>query len=217
MAITGEPTNLQIIPAHCGLIFLDITARGRATHGSMPDQGVNAIDRIYSFVDGVRRIVASYPAHPLVGPASLNLGIMCGGDRPNRVPDRCTASVDIRLVPPMTVTELLNRINDYRTQWGTEIECRVSKQGSPLNTSPDSPLIGAVSCACKRIRHEKPAITGWRAWTETESFQSRLGIDAIVFGPGDLMQAHSADEFVDLAQVCDAAGVYAETAISLLR
>lgn len=214
MAVVGEATSMEIVRTHCGLIFLDIVTHGKSTHGSIPMEGINAIDRMYALVEGLRALVAGYPTHPLVGPASLNLGIIRAGDRPNRVPDRCEASIDIRLVPPMTVEETLSRIEAFFSDW-PDAEYKITKKGEPLDTPEDSPLIKAILQAAKQVGF-KPPVVGWRGWTEAESFQSGLGIDAVVLGPGELKTAHSADEFVDLADVQQAANVYAEIAANIL-
>lgn len=216
MVITGEPTNLQMVPTHCGLLILEITTYGKSTHGSIPMQGVNAIDRMFELISGLRKVATEYPSHPLIGPGTMNLGIIKGGDRPNRVPDRCEAAVDIRLVPPMTVKELLNRIRQYFDDWKGKADYNIAKQGEPLNTPHDSNLVCALASAGEKILGHAPEIVGWRGWTDAESFQTGIGVDAVVFGPGKLEQAHSANEYVDLEQVCLAARIYAEVTTRLL-
>jgi len=216
MAVTGEPTSLEIVPTHCGLVFLDIVTHGKSAHGCHPSEGINAIDRMYELVAGLRAAVTDFPAHPLVGPPTLNLGIMKGGDRPNRVPDRCEASVDIRLVPPMTLGQVLAKIENYFADRHGEVEYRVTKQGQPLDTPLDSPLVRALTEAVETMLGRTPRIASWRGWTEAESFRTGLGIDAVVFGPGALVQAHSADEFVELEQVHRAARIYADAVLSTL-
>jgi succinyl-diaminopimelate desuccinylase len=216
MAIIGEPTSLEIVPTHSGLIFLDIVTFGKATHGSIPMEGINAIDRMNELVSGLRALLGEYPAHPLLGPPSLNLGMIQAGDRPNRVPDRCEASVDIRIVPPMTVQPVLDRIDAYFGEWHGKAEYEVTKSKPTLDTPHDSPVIGALISAGQVVRGTAPKIVGWRGWTDAESFRTGLGIDAVVFGAGSLSQAHSSDEFVELAEVLDASRVYAQTALDLL-
>lgn len=217
MAITGEGSELHIVPAHCGLVFLEIVTHGKATHGSLPMLGVNAIDLMYQLVKELREAVTNFPPHPKVGPPTLNLGILRGGDRPNRVPDRCEASVDIRLVPPMTVEWVLGRVREVFDRWSDRAEYKVIKQGGALDTPLDSPLIKTIADVTQRVTGRSMAdVVGWRGWTEAEAFQSGLGIDAVVFGPGELIRAHSANEFVSLAQVHLAARLYAEVALEIL-
>lgn len=216
MAIIGEPTNLEIVPTHCGLMFLQLVTHGKATHGSMPMEGVNAIDLMFEVVSGLKALIGEYPAHPLLGPTSLNLGIIRAGDRANRVPDRCEASVDIRIVPPMTCEEVLDRIEGYFCGWEGRAEHVVAKKVQPLDTPRDSPLVRALASSGEVVLGRRPGIASWRGWTEAESFRTLLGIDAVVFGAGSLTAAHSSDESVALDEVISAARVYAECAVRML-
>ena len=217
MAIIGEPTSLEIVPTHCGIIFLSLVTHGKATHGSMPMEGVNAIDLMFEVVSGLRALIGEYPAHPLLGPTSLNLGIIRAGDRANRVPDRCEASVDIRIVPPMRCEAVLDRIEGYFDDWRGKAEYAVAKKVEPLDTPHDSPLVHALGSAGEEVLGRRPGIASWRGWTEAESFRTALGIDAVVFGAGSLKAAHSSDESVALDEVISAARVYAECALRILR
>jgi acetylornithine deacetylase/succinyl-diaminopimelate desuccinylase-like protein len=179
--------------------------------------GVNAIEMMCELVDGLRTVVTDYPSHELIGPPSLNLGMLQGGDRPNRVPDRCEASVDIRVVPPMTVEEILEKIARFFDGWKGRAEYVVAKQGNPLNTPLDSILLDALRSTTEAVCGAPSNTVGWRGWTEAEPFQTILGADAAVLGAGSLKQAHSANEFVDLEQVKKAARIYVETARLILR
>lgn len=215
-ALVGEPTSLDIVPTHCGLVFLDIVTHGKATHGCVPLAGVNAIEKMYKLVGELREFLTDHPPHPSLGPPTLNLGIMKGGDRPNRVPDRCEASVDFRLVPPMTLTQVLAKIENYFGKRSDRAEYKITKQCATLDTLPDSPLVKAVQAATRSVLDEASPIVGWRGWTDAESFQTGLGIDALVLGPGEMARAHSANEFVELTQVRQAARIYAETALAVV-
>ncbi|MHB1001534.1 MAG: M20 family metallopeptidase [Armatimonadota bacterium] len=216
MAITGEPTGLDIVRAHCGVMFLDIITHGKSAHGSSPGFGENAIALMNEVVYGLLPVVEAYPPHPLIGLPSLNLGMINAGDRPNRVPDRCEASVDIRIVPPMTVNSMLENIDAYFEQWGDRASYTVSRYGNTLDTRDDSPLIAALSSGREKVHGVTPSVIGWRGWTEAESFSTLLDVDAVVLGPGSLDQAHSADEYVELDQVRLAAQIYAEAALKII-
>lgn len=218
MAIVGEGTDLRIVPTHCGLVFLEVVTHGKATHGALPMEGINAIEQMFRLVTELREAVTDHQPHPKVGPPTLNLGILRGGDRPNRVPDRCEASLDIRLVPPMTVEWVLGRVREVFDRWGDKAEYKIIKRGGALDTPLDSPLIQSIRSVLDRVvgRSDEETV-GWRGWTEAEAFQSGLGIDAVVFGPGELIRAHSANEYVSLEKVHLAARLYAEIALELFR
>jgi len=210
--IVGEPTELNVLAAHAGLVFFELEARGRSAHGATPEQGRNAIEVMIAFIVELRSRVTDWPAHPVLGAPSFNLGALGGGDRANRVPDRCTAAVDVRLVPPATTDDIAERaqvlLRDPRWEG---ITARVVKYGGPLDTPAQAPAVRALRDAARAIGREV-GITSWRAWTEAEPFQARLGVDAVVFGPGSLAQAHTDNEYVELEQVRAAAQVYLEAA-----
>jgi succinyl-diaminopimelate desuccinylase len=146
----------------------------------------------------------------------MNLGIINGGDRPNRVPDECRACIDIRLVPPMTIQGILEKVDTCIAGFDGQAEYRVLRTHGALDTPPDAALVQQVTETGKKVCGKPLSINGWRGWTEAESFASRLGVPAVVMGPGALKQAHSSDEFVEMEQVQAAARIYAEAALRIL-
>jgi succinyl-diaminopimelate desuccinylase len=214
-AIIGEPSQLQVLTSHAGLVFFEIEAAGKSAHGSSPDLGDNAIEKMVAFVGELRRVTTDWPAHPIIGEPSFNLGVICGGDRANRVPDRCTAAVDVRLVPPATTDDVAERAEALLgdAKW-RGVGVRMVKYGGPLDTAADAPSVRALQSAARDIGREA-GTASWRAWTEAEVFQSALGIDAVVFGPGSLAEAHTDHEYVEVADVQAAAQIYLGAALEL--
>lgn len=217
MAIVGEPSSLQIMPVHTGLVFLEVTTFGTSAHGAIPWAGNNAIERMMELVADLKQVVMDGSSHPLAGTPSLNLGRIQAGDRPNRVPNRCEASVDIRFVAPMKVEEMLSKIETFFAARKGSAEYRVTKCGGTLDTAMSSRLASAMIDGVTQVLGIKPGQpAAMRGWTEADIFQSRLGIDAVVFGPGGLGQAHSANEFVNMQEVYQAARIYEATVRALL-
>jgi succinyl-diaminopimelate desuccinylase len=213
--VVGEPTELNVLSAHAGLVFFELEAVGRAAHGSTPERGENAIEKMLAFITELRERMTDWPRHDLIGDPSFNLGVLCGGDRANRVPERCTAAVDVRLVPPATADDIAERAQSLlRDSRWRSISAKIVKYGGPLNTDPRAPAVRALVAAAQAIGRSA-AVTSWRAWTEAEPFQSRLAIDAVVLGPGSLAQAHSATEYVEVEQVAAAAQIYLHAARAL--
>ncbi len=212
-AIVGEPTNLDIVHAHSGILFLTLTATGTSAHGSTPALGQNAIWRMTDLVREISGVVTSFSPHPTVGPPSLNLGEIRAGDRPNRVPDTCVAKADIRVVPPADVSRVICEVEKVLAGKGWA-SYEIERRWEPLDTPVDSTLVKAVLLAGETIGI-KPKLVGWRGATEAEPFSTRLGAQAIVMGPGDLTQAHSGDEFVSISQTRKAVRLYAESVLQL--
>ena len=214
--IVGEPTNLNVVRVHCGLLFLKLTTSGVAAHGCSPSVGVNA-DR----ADGrasrgaARRQSRRSQRTRSVNGASLNLGEIHAGDRPNRVPNLCQARIDIRFPPPVTIAGILEAVRRViePKEWASfEIE----KSGEAPETPAESPLVQAILTSARELGVESRP-TGLRCWTEAESFRTGLGIDAVVCGPGNLEQAHTSDEFVSISRTHAAASLYARAVARLLE
>jgi len=216
-AVVAEPTGLDVVNCHAGAVFLEITATGRAFHGSQPERGDNAIEKLWAFVQALRARALDQAAHPVIGAPSFNLGALHGGDRANRVPNRAVAQVDLRVIPPVGGAELLRRAQDLAAQprW-SGIRLRVAKYADPLDTPADSPLVRTIRRVASEVRGEPCETVGWRAWTEAAPFRTALGADAVVFGPGNLEQAHSTDEYIEIGQLLLGAQAYAAIASNLL-
>lgn len=214
-AIVGEPSNLDIVSTHNGIMWLTLTAKGVAAHGSAPWVGVNAIERMMEVVEELKAAVGLFPPNPVTGPNSLNLGIIKGGDLPNRVPEHCEAIVDIRVVPPNKLAEVRDALQPVLDShdW---LSYKGGKAREGLDTPESSPLIQAVMASARELGRE-PKVIGGRGWTEAESFRTMLGIDAIVCGPGSMQQAHSSREFVSISETQQAAELYVRAIERLLE
>lgn len=213
-AIVGEPTNMDIVCSHAGIVFLSLVTHGVSAHGSTPGNGTNAIALMLQLVDEIGTAVSRFSPHARIGAPSINLGEIRAGDRPNRVPHRCESRIDIRLVPPARVSDVLDAVKDIveANRWGSfEIE----KLGEPLDTPENSPLVSGIQSAAEAIGH-RSAVSGWRGWTEAEPFRTVLGVDAVVLGPGDLKHAHSSGECVSLSQTGLAARLYADAVMRII-
>src|SRR5262249_32947910 len=101
--IVAEPTNLNVVVAHKGMVRWRCHTTGRAAHSSQPELGENAIFRMATVLGALERyqreIVGTLANHPLCGRPTLNVGVISGGMSVNTVPDRSTIEIDRRLVP----------------------------------------------------------------------------------------------------------------------
>lgn len=207
-AIVGEPTGLNIVSAHNGLLFLKLTTLGKSAHGCHPTVGINAVERMMSLLEELRGAVMVFSEHPLLGGPSLNLGEIHAGDRPNRVPDKCVARIDIRFPPPATNEQALAAARKVIEQYDWA-SYEIEKRGETLDTPADSPLVKAILQSAQATGIEC-GIGGLRGWTEAEPFHTMLGIDSVVLGPGDVKLAHSSRECVSISETQRAAAFYAD-------
>ncbi len=213
-AIVGEPTGLAPVIAHSGLVFLDLIAKGTGGHGSSPWTGKNAIVSMFELYRDLDGLVSKFPVHALVGRPSTNLGTISGGDATNRIPDRCHATVDVRVMPGMSVSDAIERMR--RLVEGRDGEFKVYKRGDPMESDRASRLLDAVlDCESEVLGAPMPP-RGFRGWTEADPFRNLLGADTLVLGPGEIAHAHSPNEFIELAQVENAFRIYSSVARRLL-
>jgi len=221
-AIIGEPTGLELHLAHKGVLRLGITAWGRAAHASVPQEGVNAIS-------GMARVIEALDAwgadiarryHPLVGHPSLVVTTIQGGVAPNVIPEQCQIVIDRRLIPGEDLEEARQEIEALLQELqganpALRIESEVRGAFPSSQTVADDPFVAALRQAGQEALGRELGIGGFLACCDMWPFRQR-GIPAVIFGPGELAQAHTADEWVELAQVEAAARFYALAALRWL-
>jgi acetylornithine deacetylase len=206
LAVVAEPTRLQIVHAHKGIARWHMTTPGRSCHSSSPEQGVNAIYRMGRLLVGVERFADELRASrsdPLLGPPTLSVGRIDGGTSVNTVPDRCRIEVDRRLLPGEDAEAARGQLVAFlRERAGIDFpfeceELRLSK--TALSPHGSEELVARLGRAIDAVvgAHRVHAVPyGTDASTLAEA-----GTPAVVFGPGDIAQAHTADEWVDLDEV----------------
>ena len=204
LAIAGEPTLLQIVTAHKGNLWLRLETRGRAAHGSTPQLGKNAVlpmARISEVLLTEYADQLSELRHPLLGSPTINLGLIHGGTQPNVVPPSCFIELDRRTLPGETEASVLSEMHALLKKHGLPRPAITESRGvpcPPLDTNPDLPLVHQFLRTAKR---RKPR--GVPYFTDASPI-AMGGTPAIVFGPGDIAQAHVADEYLDLDQLTQA-------------
>jgi acetylornithine deacetylase/succinyl-diaminopimelate desuccinylase family protein len=200
LAIVGEPTRLQVVTAHKGSLWLELETRGKAAHGATPQFGQNAIHEMARIVDLLETDYAAQlrkRKHKLLGSATVNVGKISGGAQPNIVPDHCAISIDRRTLPGETEMKVKNEIQNLLH--GEKLSAKISDAklapALPLETNPKLPLVQQfMKCA-----GQKNAV-GVQFFCDA-AVLSAGGIPSIVFGPGDVAQAHTADEWISLSEL----------------
>lgn len=221
-AIVAEPTSLGLTIAEKGAFWVDVTFYGKTAHGSMPHLGANAVAAMADFLTRwERRYRTDQPVHPLLGTPTLNFGVIEGGVKVNVVPDRCTTQVDMRTVPPLEHAALLDELEATAREVctvrpGIRGEVRVVSDRPPVSCPADSILAQAMARAVREIAGVDPAPRGVPYCTEACVWVPRLGIPAVICGPGAAGMAHQPDEYVEIRELEAAARVYAQVARELL-
>jgi succinyl-diaminopimelate desuccinylase len=203
LAIVGEPTRLRLVTAHKGSLWLRLTTRGKAAHGSCPHLGKNAVHEMCRVVDLLETQYARQlrrRRHPLLGPATVSIGSIHGGTQPNIVPAACAASADRRTLPGETERSVLREIkallrrHGLRASFASEKTCPCP----PLETDARLPL---VQVFLKAAGQKKPEGVNYFC---DAAVLAQAGMAGVVFGPGDIAQAHTADEWIALESLEEA-------------
>jgi acetylornithine deacetylase len=221
-AVVCEPTSLQVMPANKGFAWWRVEFRGRAAHGSRPDLGCDAIrlaGRFLAALDAVEDRLVSDAAHPLLGSGTIHAGTIRGGTTPSVYPDRCELLLEARLLPgqrPEEVGGWLAALGEEVTRGDSREEVTVipTLQRPPGDLPGAHPLPRKLQAAGQSMGRPME-LTGMSAWVESAWFLE-AGIPAVCFGPGSIGKAHTADEFVPVEELRDAANILSRFSRSFL-
>ncbi len=206
-ALILEPTEHAIVHAHKGTLWYEVEVLGRAAHGSNPDKGLSAIRAMALLMDDIAREIEQARLHhrsELLGPPSVNIGLIRGGSSINIVPDRCVIEVDRRTVPGEDNKAILGEIRAalIRLQaLGAIANWNLTpiKEGTPFETKADTRLVRRLSAASDACG--VAARTEGASWYSDAGPFARTCREVAVFGPGSILQAHTADEYIELASL----------------
>ncbi len=225
LAIIPEPSNLGIVVAHAGAITFRLTVPGRAAHASQRREGVSALDKLWVLskaleADEARRNAAETdPLMTVLGlPYPTIIGIVSGGDWASTVLDRVTADgrYGVRLGQSAADAEADLRAaiaaacatDDFLRDHPATVEITGGRFGSARVPS-DHPLPVGLADVAERVTGRRPDLLGEPYGADMQMFVNVGGTPCVIFGPGDVKVAHSADEYVPLDEVETCARVLA--------
>lgn len=220
-AIVAEFTELKLILAHKGFVWLEIETAGTAAHGSRPDLGVDAIAKMGEVLVGLKKLddrLRSQPTHPLLGSGSVHASLISGGQELSSYPESCVLSVERRTIPGETPQkaegELVGIVSELgRADPAFKAAVRRGLDRSPLETGEDTPIARSVQGAATKVLGHAAPVAGVPFWTDA-AVLSAAGIPSLLFGPSGA-GAHAAEEWVDLESVRLCAQVYLEAATTM--
>jgi acetylornithine deacetylase len=208
--IVGEPSNMAVIDAHKRIDAYRTCVTGREAHSSMPELGVNAIDVAAALIGELGRTSTRIaeeqnderfePSH-----STLCVGLIEGGTAPNIVPKNCEFRWQVRSLPTADAAELPRDLAAFAEtallprmrQVTKEAKIATETQASvpAFVAAPGSEAVALALALTGRDRTEAVSYT-----TEAGLFE-QAGVPAVICGPGNIAQAHAADEYVAIAQL----------------
>ena len=210
--IVGEPTNMEVVIGHKGKCGHEVKINGLACHSGQAPLGVNAINyaaKLISYISNIaddKSKIGPFDYEYEIPYTTLHTGVISGGAAINIVPDSCTFEFEIRHIAEENPKELIQEIKTYSKEFlvpemhkiskktGINFEEKVSYPG--LSIDKNSELVKLIKELLNEDKHKK-VIFG----TEGGLFQEKLNIPSVVCGPGNIDQAHKANEYISIEQI----------------
>jgi acetylornithine deacetylase/succinyl-diaminopimelate desuccinylase len=221
MVIIGEPTQLEVSIAHKGMEWMEVKFKGRATHGSRPHEGINAIYMASEFNRLVQETLQpeiESRQFDLVGHGSINVGVINGGNDPNIVPDTCTIQIDRRWLPNETLESIYKEVQDLAQKvtdkFGGSYETREMREltasmiNAPHNIDIKHALVTEAVKSVEKFTNSKRVPRDFPAWSDAGLLSNHSEAECIILGPGNINQAHANDEFCEIEQLIQATNIY---------
>ncbi|EAR51295.1 hypothetical protein OG2516_17740 [Oceanicola granulosus HTCC2516] len=221
LGIAGEPTGLRIVSACKGCVRWHVDIAGRPAHSSAPERGLDALRLARGLLDRLDAHMAAHQrAHPLLGTRSLTCTRMEAGEGANTVPGHARLTFDFRTLPDQTGPEAWSEIAAVVADWqeGLPEGARVTMHAPFIDSvSMEVPgdariVTGLGATLAARGREATPIGV---AFGSDASKMTRAGTPTVIFGPGDIAQAHAQDEYVDLDQIEDGIAILTDLARQL--
>lgn len=200
-AIVGEPTCGEVINAHKGLLRFHIQTTGKAAHGAYPERGQNAIMSMVEVLNILGKHLQELEGargHDTLGKPTMNVGTIEGGTGVNIVPAVCRIDIDRRTVPGESPASILSEIQTLLSSI-PNLEISIDTDRPAVYTDPDDKLVSdLLKAASESGCSSEPAAVAYL--TNAVAYASR-GIPTVVFGPGDIAQAHTGSEFIEISEL----------------
>ena len=220
--IIPEPTDFAVVTAHRGILWLNVTTKGKAAHSSSPQLGVNAISSMKSLLDQLENYRIDFEPHPApiersrasglrmpkswsigrsigagLGSCSMSINTISGGKEINVVPDKCSIGIDIRTLPGQNHQQSIEdfeKIFAKLKQKNPEFDAEVIvvREADALETDSNCGFVKDF-CSCLGIIETKAV-----GFTTDGPYFASLGAPVVIFGPGKPQLAHKPNEYIEI-------------------
>jgi succinyl-diaminopimelate desuccinylase len=220
--VVAEPTDLNVLIAEKGVLWMQIHYYGRTAHGSMPWLGVNAVSAMARLIPELERYPFTFDESPILGRPTLSVNIIAGGNKTNVVPDHCSITLDMRTVPSQDHAALIEEVRRTAEDVARSVDdsirvdITVDQDDGSVETAADEPLVAATAASVREATGRDPQVAGVTYATDAAVLAPGFDIPMVICGPGAPGMAHQPDESVEVEQLVGAASTYADLALRLL-
>ncbi|MBN2228242.1 MAG: ArgE/DapE family deacylase [Candidatus Thorarchaeota archaeon] len=222
-AIVTEPTGLQVVTAHRGFAWGRIDIEGRAVHGSLYEQGIDAIIKAGKVLLGLERIESGFtelPKHPLLGRPSIHASLISGGTELSTYPSSCSLQYERRTLPheyrknvELELQSLLREVQKLDPDFRAISDIFFYRPG--LETKHDTPIIQEITRSALEVTSVKPELIGALWWTDA-ALLSEAGIPSVLFGSSG-EGGHAPIEYVDFDSLIKTTKILATTIMNYCK
>lgn len=202
--------------AEKGVLDIKITTEGKSAHGSTPELGINAIEKMVTTIEALKKYKFKYTEHKYLSPPTMNIGIIKGGSASNMVPDKCEIIVNIRYLPSQNKESIKEDLEHYLQEIYKDIKVEIMANLNPTEVEPHNELVKAISLKSKEVLGFEPTLFGMGGATVCKTFIEK-GIPAVGWSPGPDNVAHIPNEYVDLKELLKFSHAMAEVVLELLK
>jgi len=230
-AIICEPEQNELCLEQRGVVWARVTVRGRMAHGAMPEAGINPITALGALLREapalerrLRRLCRRSPhlRPPTVTPTMAQAPVQ-GVPQSNVIPSTAQATLDIRLTPGPDADAVAKEI-DVACQRAMEACPGATVEWQPVNgyrmatrVERSEPLVRAMGRGVRQATGKPPRFGGVPGSTDGTILRMTLGIPIVTCGPGHRLIPHQVDEYVEVAELVDAARIYVASALNFLK
>ncbi|MEI6191070.1 MAG: M20/M25/M40 family metallo-hydrolase [bacterium] len=175
LIVIGEPTNLDIVKGHNGILVLELVAKGKTAHGSVPEKGINAIELLMNDLNAIKN--TNFVSDKILGKNILNIAKISGGIADNVVPDYATAVIAFRTVDKSS--NILKQIKEL-----AKSKINIIFNFEPVSNDIAENLAKKLNLKTKVVRY----------FTEASILKAKGKV--IILGAGNIREAHSRNEYV---------------------
>lgn len=201
--VNGEPTSNKLALASKGALRFELVARGRMAHSAYPELGESAIEALLDALEKIRRV--PLPRDPLLGPCTMNIGVISGGRAPNVIADQASAEILIRLVgDPTAVRESFAAALDLPVAAG------LPRRSSPIAKAGRVELKEILCIPTMRFAAVDGLPTIVVPFTTDIPMFGRTWGEPLLIGPGDVHVAHTSEERIAKKELLDAVAIYSD-------
>jgi succinyl-diaminopimelate desuccinylase len=190
---------------HKGAVFVNIEWFGRTAHSAMPEQGDNAIYRACEAALTIRKLPLLAAEHPVLGLPTRNVGMLEGGQAPNTVPDRAWLSADVRTVPSMSNTRVIEQL---RSLAGENSKLTVRYDLPAVWTDASNPFVTHCRSVLDNLGLPQTPFIGMPFFTDASVLVTMAPAPVVIVGPGEPTQAHKTDEWCLISDIHQAVSIY---------